>query len=167
MPSNANGMRAVMRALDKQVQSAIQAGISSTYFSAMEIAEAGRDEAKRLVDHPGTNRPYVDKKGRARVSSHPGEPPASGPQYDLYHTIISRPVTKKNQNPARAMFGSTANYALGLEFGTGAVAPRPFMRPASAFAKIVAMPIVKRKWNAAVMKKIAKMPKPPTIKITL
>jgi hypothetical protein len=167
MPSGGNGMRQVMRALDKQVQSAIQAGISSTYFAANEIAEAGRDEAKRLVDHPGTNRPYVDKKGRQRMSSHPGEAPASGPQYDLYHTIISRPVSKKNQNPASAMFGSTAEYALNLEFGAGRVAPRPFMRPAIKFAQIVAYPIVKRKWNAAVKKKIAKMPSPPTINITL
>lgn len=163
--ASSSDLKRVMKALDKQIYAAVQAGISSTYFSAKEIADAGRDEAKRLVNHPGSYKPYIDEKGNRRMSSRPGEPPASGPEYNLYNTIVSVSISKKNQNPARAAFGTNADYAQNLEFGTSWYSPRPFMRPAIAHARSVATAIVVRNWNRAVARKVKSMPNPPMIEI--
>lgn len=147
----------VMRAVDKHVYAAIQAGVSSMTGAAVEIAEYGRDEAKRLVDHPGSYKPYYDDDGNLRMSSKPGEPPASGPEYKLYNSIFSRQITPKNSNPARAAFGTYAPYAQSLEYGDSSKAPRPFMRVARKTTESVAHLIVKKHWNRAVKRKIAKM----------
>lgn len=147
----------VMRAVDKHVYAAIQAGVSSLTYAAVEIADQGRDEAKRLVNYTGSYKPYRDSSGNIRMSSRPGDPPSSGVEYNLYNTIFSRQVTPKNQNPAIAAFGSFADYAMNLEYGTTWYAPRPFMRVARANMIPIAPEIVKKYWNKAVKKKVASM----------
>ena len=126
-------------------------------YAAVEIADQGRDEAKKLVNYSGSYKPYRDADGNLRMSSRPGEPPSSGTQYNLYNTIFSRQITPKNQNPAMAAFGSYAEYAMNLEYGTSWYAPRPFMRVARAKMLTLAPGIVAGFWSRAVTKKIKSM----------
>lgn len=120
-----------MKDLDARIQRIIQAGVSSMYDSANQLANTGKDYVQESIRHEGTYKPYIDKRGNQRMSSAPGEPPASAIGNDLDKSVYSKPISRKNANPAIAEFGSTSPYAMSLEYGTEKMAPRPFMRPAA------------------------------------
>lgn len=119
-----------VRELDMRIQRIIQAGVSSMYDSAGQLADRGKDYVQESIRHEGTYKPYIDKRGNPRMSSAPGEAPASAAGNDLDKSIYSKKISKRNANPAVAEFGSTSPYAMSLEYGTEKMAPRPFMRPA-------------------------------------
>ena len=120
-----------IRELDTRIQRIIQAGVSSTYESAGQLADRGKDYVQESIRHEGTYKSYIDKRGNPRMSSAPGEAPASAAGNDLDKSIYSKKISKRNANPAIAEFGSTSPYAMSLEYGTEKMAPRPFMRPAA------------------------------------
>ena len=119
-----------IKEIDFRIQRIIQAGVSSMYDSANQLAEIGKGYVQDSIRHEGTYKPYIDKRGNQRMSSAPGEPPASASGNDLDKSIYSKKISKRNSNPAIAEFGSNSPYAMSLEYGTEKMAPRPFMRPA-------------------------------------
>lgn len=167
MPSKANlSLQKAIKDFDNNFKAVIQAGVSSTYESAIRLAEEGANKARELVDHPGSYKPYYDKDGNLRISSRPGEPPASGPDYPLYKSIYSKIVSRRNANPAISTFGASVNYAEKMEYGTGRVAPRPFMRPAMIYVDSIAPGVTIRGFVAAMMRK-AKKQRPRTVNIII
>ena len=131
MSKQTKSLNKAIKDVDNRIQIIIQAGVSSMYESANQIADLGKEYVNESIRHEGTYKQYVDKRGNVRMSSAPGEPPASAPGNDLDKSIYSKKISKKNQNPAIAEFGSTSPYARALEYGTEKMAPRPFMRPAA------------------------------------
>jgi HK97 gp10 family phage protein len=131
MSKQTKSLNKAIKDVDNRIQRIIQAGVSSMYESANEIADLGKEYVNESIRHEGTYKQYVDKRGNVRMSSAPGEPPASAPGNDLDKSIYSKKISKRNANPAIAEFGSTSPYARALEYGTEKMAPRPFMRPAA------------------------------------
>jgi hypothetical protein len=165
--SKANtSLQKAIKDFDNNFKAVIQAGVSSTYESAIELANIGADKARELVDHPGSYRPYYDKDGNLRMSSRPGEPPASGPDYPLYKSIYSKIRTRRNFNPAISSFGATAPYSEKMEFGTSRVSPRPFLRPAMQFVSTVSNQVTLQRFAGAMMKK-AKKQRPKTVNVVI
>ena len=118
-----------MKLLDSRLQRIIQSAISSNYGTALEIAQDGADRARKGVDYMGSYKEYVDKSGKTRSSSKPGDMPSSPSGNPLHGSFVAGPISKRNANPAEAFFGNTAPYAIELEYGTKSMSPRPFMRP--------------------------------------
>lgn len=165
--SSANrDLQQAIKDFDAAMKSVIQAGVASTYESAITLAQEGQKEVRRLVDHPGSYKPYYDKSGNLRISSQPGEPPASGPSYDLYKSAYSRVTSARNANPATSVFGVTVPYAEKMEYGTERVAPRPFMRPALSHVASIAEQIVGKRFYEAMIRR-AKKDRPRKVTITL
>lgn len=131
MSKQTKSLNKAIKDVDNRIQRIIQAGVYSMYESANEIADLGKEYVNESIRHEGTYKQYVDKRGNVRMSSAPGEPPASAPGNDLDKSIYSKKISKRNANPAIAEFGSTSPYARALEYGTEKMAPRPFMRPAA------------------------------------
>lgn len=131
MSKQTKSLNQAIKDVDNRIQRIIQAGVSSMYESANEIADLGKEYVHESIRHEGTYKQYVDKRGNVRMSSAPGEPPASASGNDLDKSIYSKKISKRNANPAIAEFGSTSPYARALEYGTEKMAPRPFMRPAA------------------------------------
>lgn len=130
MSKQSASLNRAIKEIDVRIQRIIQAGVSSMYESANQLADIGKEYAQDSIRHEGTYKPYIDKRGNPRISSAPGEPPASAAGNDLDKSIYSKKISKRNANPAIAEFGSTSPYAAALEYGTERMAPRPFMRPA-------------------------------------
>lgn len=135
MSKQSKSLDKAIKQLDSRIQRIIQAGVSSMYDSANMIADTAKDYAQESIRHEGTYKPYIDKRGNMRMSSAPGEPPASAAGNDLDKSIYSKSISKKNQNPAIAEFGSNSPHARALEFGTEKMSPRPFIRPAAIKAR--------------------------------
>ena len=131
MSKQSKSLDKAIKEVDVRIQRIIKAGVSSMYESANQLANIGKEYAQDSIRHEGTYKQYIDKRGNQRMSSAPGEPPASAAGNDLDKSIYSKSISKKNQNPAIAEFGSTSPYAAALEYGTERMAPRPFMRPAA------------------------------------
>lgn len=131
MSKQSKSLNKAIKDVDNRIQRIIQSGVSSMYDSANQIADLGKDYVQESIRHEGTYKQYIDKRGNTRMSSVPGEPPASAIGNDLDKSIYSKKISKKNQNPAIAEFGSNSPYARALEYGTEKISPRPFMRPAA------------------------------------
>lgn len=115
--------------IDKRLLSMVLAGIYQMREAAKDLSVIGFNETKQLIGKKGNYKKYY-KNGKERMSSNPGSPPAAERGEDLepsiYHKVVSRP----NQNPAVAEFGSNAPFAAQIEFGTTKLPARPFLLPA-------------------------------------
>jgi len=131
MSKQSKSLNKAIKDVDNRIQRIIQAGVSSMHQSANQLADMGKEYVKDSIRHEGTYKSYIDKRGNERMSSAPGEPPASAAGNDLDKSIYSKSISKRNSNPAIAEFGSTSPYAMSLEYGTQKMAPRPFIRPAA------------------------------------
>jgi HK97 gp10 family phage protein len=98
--------------LRKLAQNAEKMG-AAVYAAADMI----RVEARHSITSGSTS-------GRGHVPSLPGEPPNA----DTHH--LDSNITTEKTGPLTAVVRSNANYAAALEFGTGKMAERPYMRPA-------------------------------------
>lgn len=127
--------------LDKRIVYAIRAGVRSMTSAADELAKMGEQELHKSIDHIGTYKPYIDSRGNPRVSSQPGEAPASSSGNPLDKAIYHKSVSGKGANPAVSEFGAAIEYATDLEFGTPKMQPRPFIRPAKEKLKKEALEI--------------------------
>lgn len=83
------------------------------------------EEVKRTLSKPGTGRVYV-RDGKMHRASTPGQPPAK--DTGTLEDSIEYKVTKEGYDVV-GLVGSTADYAIYLEFGTSKMAARPFLRP--------------------------------------
>jgi HK97 gp10 family phage protein len=128
-------------AFDARLKRALLHGAWAMRDAARELAKLGEVEVRASIDKTGSYKPYW-KKGKKRMSSAPGTPPAAQRGETLEPSIYSKVVSSVKRNPAEAEFGSTASFARDLEFGTEDMQPRPFLRPAKAKVRAAARPIV-------------------------
>lgn len=142
--------------LDKRIKKAVDAGVHSMQVSAGELAEIGEEELHKSIDHIGSYKPYIDTYGNLRMSSQPGEPPASKPGNPLDQNIYHNHVTAPKSNPAVAEFGVNGEVAHLLEWGTPKMAPRPFVRPAREKVRQRAKDIVINNFVGAMILSFAK-----------
>lgn len=129
--------------LDASIRAMLLAGVYQMRTAAGELANLGRLAILVSISQSGSYKKYL-KKGKERMSSQPGRPPAAEKGEDLEPSIYSKVNTKFNQNPAIAEFGSTASFAKTLEFGNAKLPARPFVRPARQKIASVAEPIIIR-----------------------
>jgi len=86
------------------------------------------EEIQQSLDKPGkpgTGRVYV-RDGKMHRASTPGQPPAK--DTGTLGESIEYKVTEEGYDVV-GLVGSTADYAIYLEFGTSKMAARPFLRP--------------------------------------
>ena len=134
--------------IDSRLKKMLLHGAWAMRDAARELAKIGEDEARTSILHPGSYKPYR-KKGKDRMSSQPGQPPAAEKGEDLEPSIYSKVISGAKRNPAIAEFGSTAPFAAKLEFGTTNLPARPFMLPArQKVANIAAERVVNHLVNA-------------------
>lgn len=129
--------------IDKRIFSIVLSGVYQMQHAAKDLSVIGENWVRLLISRPGSYKPYY-KRGVQRMSSAPGAPPAAQKGEDLEPSIYSRTVSKANQNPAIAEFGSTAPFAPKLEFGTTDMPARPFILPARQKVAAVAQSHVAR-----------------------
>lgn len=119
------------KAIDRRLLNMVLAGIAQMRVAAEQLSNIGFNETKLLIGKKGSYKSYV-KNGQQRMSSAPGQPPAAQRGEELEPSIYQKVTSKANQNPATSEFGSTAPFAVTLEFGNSKLAARPFMLPARA-----------------------------------
>jgi hypothetical protein len=141
--------------IDKRILSMVLAGVYRMREAAQDLATIGENQVRLSIAKPGSYKPY-HKRGRMRMSSQPGTPPAAEQGGDLEPSIYSKVVSKQNQNPAVAEFGAAASFARDLEFGTNKIEPRPFMLPARQKVASVAQQRVARHLQQAYAKSAKK-----------
>lgn len=83
------------------------------------------EKVKRTLSKPGTGAVYV-RDGKMHRASAPGQPPAK--DTGTLQSSIEYKVTKDGETIS-GLIGSSADYAIYLEFGTSRMAARPFLRP--------------------------------------
>ncbi len=100
----------------------IREGTKRGVFNATEET---KNEIFRLISNtPKTGRVYVKPGGRLHQASAPGEPFAN----DTFHAI-SNIETRYSTDGLEGFIDANFEYAMMLEFGTGKMAARPFLRP--------------------------------------
>lgn len=156
-----------LKGVEKRVFGAVLAGIYQMRRAALELATIGSNEIRRTTIKKGSYKPYVDKRGKLRLSSQPGTPPAATTGGDLYPSIYEASVSKANQNPAVAEFGATADFAADLEFGTPRIPARPFMLPARQKVASVAQHNVARNLRIAYAKSLSKSGKSTKVTVRM
>lgn len=134
--------------IDKRIFSMVLAGVYQMREAAKDLSVIGFNEVKRLISKPGSYKPYY-KKGRLRMSSQPGQPPAAEVGEELEPSIYQEVTSRPNQNPAIAEFGSKAPFARELEYGKPGQPARPFILPARQKVAAVAQSNVVRHLNIA------------------
>jgi len=139
---------AAFKQIDKRIFSMVLAGVYQMRQAAQDLSVIGFNEIKRSIAKPGSYKPYY-KKGKRRMSSQPGQPPAAEIGGDLEPSIYQQVKSRPNQNPAVAEFGSTAPFARELEYGTSNQPARPFLLPARQKVAAVAQSNVVRHLNIA------------------
>lgn len=120
-----------IRQRKKEIKKIIDFAVSRNVFAAHKAAEEGAERVRALLSRPGHYK-FTQYDWGTHWSSAPGEPPALGTGH-LRDSIVSGRA--QDGNPAVAYFGSTARYAIPLEFGHRGpkpAAPRPFMRTIAA-----------------------------------
>lgn len=116
-----------------------------------------RGEAARLLRERRT-RGLKNRSTRSlgfHKASAPGDPPAvdTGNLRNSWQTGFSSPgPVIKDGNKYRLVVGSKAKYARRLEFGGGAIAPRPYVRPTAAKFRPMFSAIVAANIQAALAK---------------
>lgn len=148
--------------LDKRIFSLILSGVYQMREAAKDLATIGENEIKRLILHKGSYKPY-SFKGRIRLSSQPGEPPAALRGETLEPSVYSQVNSRPNQNPAISEFGTTAPFARELEFGTEKIAPRPFVLPARQKVAARAPYVVAKNLQIAYSRAAMKQSKKPIV----
>lgn len=144
----------------------VLAGVYRMREAAKDLATIGENQVLLSIGKKGSYKPY-HKRGRLRMSSQPGTPPAAERGGDLEPSIYSKVVSKQNQNPAVSEFGATAEFARDLEFGTNKIQPRPFMLPARQKVASVAQEKVAKHLQVAYQKSILKQSKNNTFIIKM
>lgn len=116
-----------IRQRKKEIKKIIDFAVSRNVFAAHKAAEEGAERVRAILSRPGSYK-YTQYEWGTHWSAAPGEAPALGTGH-LRDSIVSGRA--QDGNPAVAYFGSTARYAIPLEFGHKGpkpAAPRPFMR---------------------------------------
>ena len=157
-----SGIYSATKEIDMRIRSMLLAGVFQMKNTAEKLAYLGKLEVLSSISRKGSYKAYK-KKGVDRMSSQPGTPPAAEKGEDLEPSIYSKVISKNNQNPAVAEFGSTAPFAKTLEFGNSKIPARPFMLPARQKIAQVAPAIVVTDLVRAYRKNLSKKSKSATV----
>lgn len=157
-----SGIYLATKEIDMRIRSMLLAGVFQMKNTAEKLAYLGKLEVLSSISRKGSYKAYK-KKGVDRISSQPGTPPAAEKGEDLEPSIYSKVISKNNQNPAVAEFGSTASFAKTLEFGNSKISARPFMLPARQKIAQVAPAIVVTDLVRAYQKNLSKKSKSATV----
>lgn len=157
-----SGIYLATKEIDMRIRSMLLAGVFQMKNTAEKLAYLGKLEVLSSISRNGSYKAYK-KKGVDRMSSQPGTPPAAEKGEDLEPSIYSKVISKNNQNPAVAEFGSTASFAKTLEFGNSKIPARPFMLPARQKVASVAPAIVVTDLVRAYQKNLSKKSKSATV----
>ena len=157
-----SGIYSATKEIDMRIRSMLLAGVFQMKNTAEKLAYLGKLEVLSSISRKGSYKAYK-KKGVDRMSSQPGTPPAAEKGEDLEPTIYSKVISKNNQNPAVAEFGSTASFAKTIEFGNSKIPARPFMLPARQKIAQVAPAIVVTDLVRAYQKNLSKKSKSATV----
>jgi len=154
--------------IDKRLLNMVLAGIYQMREAAKDLSVMGFNQTKLLISKQGTYKEYY-KKGKKRTSSAPGQPPAAEKGEDLEPSIYQKVISRPNQNPAIAEFGSTAPFARKLEFGTSTMPARPFILPARTKVQARANSVAARHLEIAYSRSIRKSTraKPIVIRVAI
>lgn len=88
---------------------------------------------KEELSKPGSGRLYPRGKKRVHQASAPGEPPAV--DFGRLRASVGQEEFRVLGAVLSIKVGTNVEYALPLEYGTGKIKPRPFMRPALEAAR--------------------------------
>ncbi len=157
-----SGIYSATKEIDMRIRSMLLAGVFQMKNTAEKLAYLGKLEVLSSISRKGSYKAYK-KKGVDRMSSQPGTPPAAEKGEDLEPSIYSKVISKNNQNPAVAEFGSTASFAKTIEFGNSKIPARPFMLPARQKIAQVAPAIVVTDLVRAYQKNLSKKSKSATV----
>jgi hypothetical protein len=111
----------------KEIQDVLSYALVQNAKATDAAAEEGAKRTRELLSRPGDYKLTRYSWGD-HMSSRPGSPPAKGTG-SLQNSIVAVPYAVGN--PSISGFGSTAKYAIYVEFGHGGpqkAAPRPFLR---------------------------------------
>lgn len=128
------GARAHIRRLNALASATTEREIGAALFAAGELIQT---EAQRSITAGAVS-------GRGHVPSAPGEPPNNDTG------VLANNIETTQPARTRVLVTSNAGYSAALEFGTGKIAARPFMRPARDAKKAEAKALVERALNRAV-----------------
>jgi len=128
------GAKAQIRRLRILAGSTTEREIGAALFAAGEMIQV---EAQRSITAGSVS-------GKGHVPSAPGEPPNNDSGVLADHIETTKPAA------LRVRVSSNAGYSAALEFGTGKMAARPFMRPARDKMKPEAQRLVQQALNRAV-----------------
>lgn len=148
--------------IDNRLKNMVMEGMYQMNKAAEELANMGKLAVLASISKPGSYKAYY-KKGRKRMSSAPGNPPAAEKGEELEPSIYSMSTSKKKDNPASAEFGSTAPFAAKLEFGTTNLQARPFLLPARQQVANLAEAVIVRNLNAAYARSMQKQNQKPIV----
>lgn len=108
------GAKAHVRRLEALASATTEKEIGAALFAAGELIQT---EAQRSITAGAVS-------GKGHVPSAPGEPPNNDTG------VLANNIETTQASRTRVLVTSNAPYSASLEFGTGKVAARPFMRPA-------------------------------------
>lgn len=128
------GARAHIRRLNALASATTEREVGAALFAAGELIQT---EAQRSITAGAVS-------GRGHVASAPGEPPNNDTGTLANNIETTQPAQ------TRVLVTSNTAYSAALEFGTGKVAARPFMRPARDKNRDEAKRMVERALNRAV-----------------
>ncbi|WP_313737074.1 HK97-gp10 family putative phage morphogenesis protein [Sphingobium yanoikuyae] len=119
--ANVKGADAVLRRFKRLASPEMKEAVRGTLYVGGGLLQ---EEAKRSIMEGSVS-------GKNHVPSKPGEPP-NNDLHELHNSII---VRQAKDDPTIVEVSATAAHAVPLEFGTGVMAERPFMRPAARATK--------------------------------
>lgn len=128
------GARAHTRRLQALASATTEREIGAALFAAGELIQT---EAQRSITAGAVS-------GRGHVPSAPGESPNNDTG------VLANNIETTQPSRTRVLVTSNAGYSAALEFGTGKVAARPFMRPARDKNRDEAKKLVEQALNRAV-----------------
>ena len=108
------GARAHIRRLQTLASATTEREIGKALFAGWELIQV---EAQTSITRGAVS-------GKGHVPSDPGEPPNQDTG------VLANNIETTQPAETRVLVTSNAGYSAALEFGTGKVAARPFMRPA-------------------------------------
>lgn len=129
------GARAHIRRLNALASAETEKEIGAALFAAADLI---RVEAQLSITRGAVS-------GKGHVPSKPGEPPNADT-----HTLANYINVEHKAGSLKATVRSDAEYSKPLEFGTGVMAARPFMRPARDKMKPQAKRLVEQALDRAV-----------------
>jgi HK97 gp10 family phage protein len=124
--ANVKGADAVLRRFKRMASTEMKEAVRGALYAGGAVLQ---NYAQASIMEGSSSGRKTEK--HRHIPSLPGEPP-NNDQHELHDSII---VRQAKDDPTIVEVSATAAHAVPLEFGTGVMAERPFMRPAARATK--------------------------------